>query len=102
MMRKHFGYGTYLDLDPVYHNTYGGAALCSDNKVRKLKRVGVPDTFFSMPASVRVKGKTVSGYITTDTRDGFSTESPTDLMMVRFRAYNYGKNAYLLPNIDLR
>ena len=96
-MRKEFAKDTYLDLDNTYLDTVSGRALCSDGKVRKLKRVGMADTFFSMPAAVSVKGKTVTGFITTCTEQGFSTESDTDRTVVYFHANLYGKNANLLP-----
>lgn len=59
--------------------------LCSDGRVRKTKRMSVvADSLFSIPASVSVKGKTVTGYITKD-YDG----------ALEFRAT--GKNKDLLP-----
>jgi hypothetical protein len=39
--------------------------LCSDGKVRTTARIAqTADTFFSVPAAVKVEGKTVSGFIT--------------------------------------
>jgi len=61
--------------------------LCSDGKRRSAFRLRTPDTFFSMPASIKIKGKTVSGYLTKSS-DG------TD---VEFHSYLYGKNGHLLP-----
>lgn len=40
-------------------------ALCPDNKLRVVK-CGVADTFFSIPAYARIKGKRVKGFITSD------------------------------------
>jgi hypothetical protein len=37
--------------------------LCPDGR-RRMVRVGVPDSFFSAPGRVQVKGKTVSGFVT--------------------------------------
>lgn len=73
-------------------------ALCEDGKVRKVSRISeTADTFFSVPASVRVKGRTVSGYITFLTlNENLSTHSDDDPMVVKFRAHSYGKNAHLL------
>ncbi len=48
----------------------GNRLLCADGKVRAAELAQCPDTFFSIPASVRVKGKWISGYATTDERDG--------------------------------
>jgi hypothetical protein len=59
-------------------------AVCSDGKAR-VARVGNPDTHFSAPASVKVRGRTVTGFVTCD-NDGY-----------RFTANTFGKNAALLP-----
>jgi hypothetical protein len=48
----------------------GNRLLCADGKVRAAELAQCPDTFFSTPASVRVRGKWVSGYATTDEIDG--------------------------------
>lgn len=83
---RNHGEGTYLVQSYPWGIYRGGAALCSDGKVRKLARISqTADTFFSIPASVRVDGKTVSGYVTINDD------------VVQFRQYSYGKNAGLLP-----
>lgn len=91
--RREYANGTYLDVRYPFGFYIGGAALCSDGKVRKLKRISdTPDTFFSVPASVNVGRRTVSGYITTDDdADG----NPT----IYFIAYSYGKNGDTLPGL---
>lgn len=48
----------------------GNRLLCADGKVRAAELAQTPDTYFSIPASVRVKGKRITGYATTDERDG--------------------------------
>lgn len=58
---------------------------CSDGKRRTTCRVSTPDTFFSVPAAVRVKGKTVAGFLTCE-EDGW-----------KFTANQYGKNGAMLP-----
>jgi hypothetical protein len=65
-------------------------ALCSDGKRRYARITGVPDTFFSQPASVSVNNKTVSGYIT-------GCEAEDGSQDYQFRQYSYGKNAAELP-----
>ena len=76
-LTQSFPWGTYV----------GGRALCSDGKVRALKRIAqTADTWFSVPASVKVKGYTVAGYISIDD-DG----------VVKFHSYTYRKNGLLLP-----
>jgi hypothetical protein len=43
----------------------GSRVLCSDGKVRALAYLAnTSDTFFSIPAAVRIKGKYISGYVT--------------------------------------
>lgn len=80
----------------------GGRVMCSDGKVRRLHRIAqTADTFFSIPASVQVwhngKRVTVTGYVTIETRDGFSVERPGDPSVVKFVTCKYGKNHEALP-----
>lgn len=50
----------------LYRRT-GSRVLCSDGKIRALAYLAeTPDTFFSIPAAIRVKGKYVTGYVTTE------------------------------------
>ena len=76
-----------------------GRAVCSDGKVRavRFQNGGIADTFFSIPASVKVNGRTVSGYVTTETVDGWTTATDDDPAVVKFVAYQYGRNADALP-----
>lgn len=60
-------------------------ALCSDGKRRYVRITSEPDTFFSVPGSVKVKGRTVSGFVTCDDGD------------YKFHASQKGKNGGLLP-----
>jgi hypothetical protein len=72
---------TYLDQSFPWGLYRGGAALCPDGKVRKLKRIATTaDTFFSIPASVTVRGRTVAGYVTVKEA------------VVEFHPYLYRKN----------
>jgi hypothetical protein len=45
----------------------GHRVMCSDGKIRACKMSSTADTFFSVPASIEVNGKTVTGYVTTET-----------------------------------
>lgn len=45
---------------------YGHQVLCADGRIRSCRLASTPDTFFSTPASIKYKGKTVSGYVTTE------------------------------------
>ena len=62
--------------------------MCPDGVVRKVKRISITaDTWFSVPCSVTVKGKTVAGYMTIcDSPDSPFYEAAT------FRPYTYRKN----------
>ena len=45
----------------------GSRVLCSDGKIRSLAYLAqTSDTFFSIPAAIRVNGKYVTGYVTTE------------------------------------
>jgi hypothetical protein len=91
--------GTGLTMSYPFGLYRAGRALCSDGKVRSLKRIGeTADTFFSIPAAVTVDGRTVAGYVTIETEDGFSTETDVDPAVVKFVAYTYGKNHDALPS----
>ena len=68
---------------------YKARALCSDGIVRTARKLSEADTYFSIPASVTVRGKSVRGYLTTA-----STDTGT---VMTFRAYEYCKNHALLP-----
>lgn len=61
-------------------------ALCTDGKRRNATTTGVADTFFTQPARVSVRGKTVTGFITQE--DG----------LWRFHASRTGVNYHLLPS----
>lgn len=39
---------------------------CEDGKPRTVYITGQPDTYFSIPAATRVKGRYVAGYVTSD------------------------------------
>jgi hypothetical protein len=61
---RSYANGTYFQYTMPWSLYVGAAALCPDGKVRKVKRIAeTPDTFFSIPASVTYKGKTVAGYL---------------------------------------
>lgn len=47
----------------------GHRLLCSDGVIRAARLAQTADTFFSVPASIQVKGKHVTGYMTTEESD---------------------------------
>ncbi len=49
----------------MWHIPSHGRAICPDGIIRCFRITGQADTFFSIPAQVRYKGKTVTGFITT-------------------------------------
>lgn len=68
-------------------------ALCPDGKVRTCKRLAeTADTFFSTPASMTIKGRTVAGYVTLESIAGYSTCTADDPLVVKFVPYKYRKN----------
>lgn len=93
-----YAHGTSLSRVYPWGLFRGGRAMCSDGKVRALKRIAeTADTFFSVPAAVAVNGRTVSGYVTVETAAGFSTATDDDPAVVKFVAHTYGKNHDALP-----
>lgn len=94
---RNYSNGTYLKVENPFGFYIGGRAECADGKVRNLKRISVTaDTYFSVPAAVTVKGKTVSGYITVECGSGSSVPTEYDPLVVIFKAYKWGKNYHLL------
>ena len=96
---KRYTYGPWH----IDYKTTG--VLCSDGVRRTAWILGrEPDTFFTIPCKVKVKGKTVSGFLSSRNaifEDGFPPEEE-DLV---FNHYSYGKNASILPDwpkVELR
>ena len=89
--------GTELTFSQPWGYTCHGRALCPDGKVRAF-RAGTADTFFSIPASVHAAGTRVSGYVTVETREGYSTPTDSDPAVVKFFPYTYRKNWQLVSH----
>jgi hypothetical protein len=64
----------------------GNRLLCADNIVRAAELAQCADTFFSIPASIRIKGKRITGYATSDKSNGERVWT--------FRPMNSEKEAY--------
>lgn len=64
----------------------GHRLLCADGIVRAAELAQCADTFFSIPASIRIKGKRVSGYATCDEQNGERVHT--------FRPHNIHKKAF--------
>ena len=96
---RRFAQGTSLTVSYPWGLYIKGRALCPDGKVRALARIDqMADTFFSVPAAVKVKGKTVSGYITVETVGGYSTPTDDDPAVVRFIPIKGRKNSDAFAN----
>lgn len=66
-----------------------GNCPCADGQRRMVYATGEPDTFFSIPAATRVRGKWVSGFLTT-------ADTLKSAEGYEFVHYTYGKNAALM------
>ena len=86
--------GTEIIVTYPWGHMLAARALCPDGKVRKTSWMAITaDTYFSHPASVKVKGRTVSGYISVDSSFLFDGDE-----VVLFTPHRYGKNADALPD----
>lgn len=92
-----YGYHTAIDVDDRGRQI-GGRALCSDGAVRAIASITPyisDDPYIKSRATVRVCGKAVSGFITTDeSLHGMGEYEPK---VVKFVANGYGKNKDMLP-----
>lgn len=48
----------------------GNRLLCADGNIRAAELAQTPDTYFSIPASIRIKGKRIEGYASLDESQG--------------------------------
>jgi hypothetical protein len=78
---------TYIEYAGPWSVNVNAAVECPDGIIRKVKRIGiVADTYFSIPAAITYKGKTVAGFIT-----GSNCDDPE----FHFIPYQYRKNGGL-------
>jgi hypothetical protein len=64
-------HGTWLDREELAYNTRTGSACGSGRRAKarcfdgtlRIFQVGIPDTFFSIPAVGKISGKSVRGWI---------------------------------------
>lgn len=98
-----YGDGTFLErgLGEFGAGWSHGRALCSDGQVRAVRfpRGGHADTFFSVPAVCTIKGKTVSGFVTVETRDGYSTPTENDPAVAKFIATGKNRDVFEIREI---
>jgi hypothetical protein len=63
--RDFYNDGTWIDPEEfayMSHNEYRGRKACvydSVDKINRIVKIGIPDTFFSTPGRARIKGKTI-------------------------------------------
>lgn len=67
------------------------AIICSDGVRRVTSWCGTPDTFFTLPCHVKIRGRTVSGFATQFRR-------ADDTHDWKFCATRAGRNAFVLPD----
>ena len=89
-MRYDHDQGTHIHIDTSNRYTKG-KALCSDGKVRSFAISGYADSFFSIPARMTIKNKTVTGFVHIGT-DVYGTPADKTLYFTAT-----GKNAGMLP-----
>lgn len=75
----------------------GSRLLCADGIIRAAELAPTADTFFSIPARVRVKGKWLSGYATSIGASGQTTDHSAGTVS-QFCKHTNGINAALLPD----
>ena len=91
---------TWLETTGPWDIPYRARVLCADGHYRTAYTAQSADTWFSLPARVKVKGKTVSGYVTTadwehvEIQDGHGSARATGYV---FHPYLYRKNHAMLP-----
>ena len=72
----------------------GNSALCSDGKIRSVRMAQCADTWFSIPASIRINGKTITGYVSCETQRCSSDNQD----IYTFRHHNEQKWKHNLPS----
>lgn len=81
--RMAYGTGFRMDSGPWRH-IIGGRAICPDGRVRSLAHVGEPDTVWTRPAAIRVRGRYVRGFVEIGTGSGLSVSVNHDPAFLRF------------------
>ncbi len=90
MGRHEYAMGTWTETVGPWGLFTRARAICPDGKVRVVRLAQTADTFFSVPARVSYRGKTVAGFITFHDKDGLTT---TPGQFVHFIPVNGRKNS---------
>lgn len=86
-MLGEYAYGTgFRFSSSPWCQVTGGRAMCPDGAVRSLARIGEPDTVWTRPAAVRVRGKYVRGYVTIESTEGYDVATDSDPAVLKFTA----------------
>lgn len=76
---------------------WSARVLCPDGTVRSPATIGPnADTAFSIPATIRVKGKPVRGFVHVETVEGFSTSTDSDPSVAKFSPFSADPNRALV------
>jgi hypothetical protein len=79
-------------------HTRGTRLLCSDGKIRAPHRLAsTSDTFFSTPAAMRINGKYVTGYMTTESAYNPATRQERTAYVFRPHTESNEKQGNPLP-----
>ena len=70
--------------------------VCADGVVRTATATAEADTWFSVPARVQVRGRTVAGYVSAVEWFDIMTDDERPAARYLFRAYQYRKNAGII------
>lgn len=93
--RRDFAQGTFLEAVGPYDLLLRARALCPDGKLRRTSRLAkTADSAFSIPAAIRVRGRTAAGYIYVETVSGFSVATDDDPAMVKFAPFDRCKHLF--------
>lgn len=98
MKTSEYALGTSITRSGPWSVIVSARVMCADGKVRTARNVKTADTWFSVPCTVTVKGKTVAGFLAVNTVDGYDTATDSDPAVAYFRAYTYRKNGHLLTS----
>lgn len=90
MGRRDYALGTWTETVGQWGRFTRARAICPDGKARIVRLAETADTYFSVPARVSYKGRTVYGFVTFHDDQGLTT---TGKEFVLFVPSAQGKNA---------
>ena len=91
----HYAYGTSITQSYPFGIYVSAYALCPDGRVRKVKRIAqTADSFCTIPASIKYKGKTVAGHL-------YFSNDITSPAAVMFAPYSYRKHGKIFNSTEV-